>query len=199
MCTINIPGNIHFYYHSLWTGSEHTRRNLILYPEVHHNQLFFFVHGFNSKKLKGAIMECDFQPGVWSLSHLSGLLNENTVLLHPQALAAWNLNFVIEELMESVIKQLISSYSNSLLVLKWGAFCCRLGCVLNTLYRGRIYCNPTTAFMWLIYSALLRNQMLVLSVLLHSKRVSKSVDFFFHFYLDTVCIYFCVGQCVVRI
>lgn len=35
-----------------------------------------------------------------------------TLCLLPQALAAWNLNFVIEELMMSLIKQLISSYSN---------------------------------------------------------------------------------------
>lgn len=36
----------------------------------------------------------------------------------PRLWLFWNLSFVIEELMESVIKQLISSYSNSLPVLK---------------------------------------------------------------------------------
>lgn len=84
---------------------------------------------------------------VWELCHICSVpLYENKFFFHPQALAAWNLNFAIEELMESVIKQLISSYSNSLPILKWRAFYWRLGCVLNTLYayRNYEYCIPTT-------------------------------------------------------
>lgn len=77
---------------------------------------------------------------VCELCHICSVpLYENKFFFHPQALAAWNLNFAIEELMESVIKQLISSYSNSLPILKWRAFLEIRLCVEHTVCLQKLW------------------------------------------------------------